>query len=212
MMQWNWAAAVAVPLSRQACLVNEWPPTPLSPATRDGPVTHIFLFPVLVWDPNTLLCGVLRTVLPCLDITAGERGFVPTGCTRQQESSVCTCSFSDWRGYSVLMVGSEGAIPLLSLCLIVFTLEASRGVFHSFRNKPSEVGQEDSVDKGTFHWAQWPEFNPWTHMVEREIAPTSCLLTSIGVPWHIPTPHTHTMEYIHTSTYSHTHKHMHTHT
>lgn len=115
----------------------------------------------------------------------------------------CLCPFRDWSGYSVLMVGSDGAIPLLSLCLRVFMLEASGELFHSFKNTILRVGKR----------TQWMQVLPLSQMTRvqsldpcgrrKEMAPTSYPLTSIGAPRCIHA-HTHKHIHTHTSTYPHT--------
>lgn len=151
-----------------------------------------------------MLCGVLRAVLPCVHITIESLlGTSPSGISFSGTGLLdAPCSRSPpqaWSGYSVLTVGSDGVIPLLSLCLRVFMLEASEELFHSFKNTILRAGKR----------TQWMLVLPLSQMTRvqsldprggrREMAPTSYALTSRGVPGRI-----------HAHTHKHTHIHMHT--
>lgn len=79
----------------------------------------------------------------------------------------CLCSFRAWSSYSVLMVGSDGVIPLLSLCLRVFMLEASEELFHSFKNTILRAGKRTQWTQ-VLPLSQMTRVSPWTHVVEGE--------------------------------------------
>lgn len=179
------------------------------------------------------MCGVLRAVLPCLGVAAGESegscrlemkagdsiesllgkspsgisfsatGFLDAHCSRSPPQACLPLPFQRLEWLLRLMVGSDGAITLLSLCLRVFMLEASGELFHSFKNTILRVGKR----------TQWMQVLPLSQMTRvqsldpcgrrKEMAPTSYSLTSIGAPRYIHA-HMHKHIHTHTSTYPHT--------